>query len=373
MTRLFKSLVTICLCWPVLVAAHSLNDSFFDLQLNEGAVSGSLQVAISDLEIAIGLDNNQDTQITWGEIRRASPAIAGYVNSRIELSRGDQVCTLSTNDLAIEQLSGGPYVTMGLIGQCAESGALSLDYGLLFDVDNSHRGIAAISVDGESATRLFSPANQSLTLDGGSLSFWTPLISFIGEGIWHIWIGIDHILFLLAMLLGVVLHTHRTRTTSTTIWTETGWSIVKMVTAFTLAHSITLILASLRIVELPAQLVETAIALSVVVSAVNILIPIFGRHHWPVAFAFGLVHGFGFANVLGDLNLATGQFVASLLGFNIGVEIGQLVIVLGLIPILALLIHWQWSRRLTTVLSALAIAQVGMLWFLDRGFGVTVL
>ncbi len=92
-----------------------------------------------------------------------------------------------------------------------------------------------------------------------------------------------------------------------------------------------------------------------------------------MAFGFGLIHGFGFANVLGELNLDTGQFITSLLGFNLGVELGQLAIVLVLIPVLALLIHWQWSRRLTAVVAALAIVQVGMVWFLSRGFGVNII
>ena len=105
-----------------------------------------------------------------------------------------------------------------------------------------------------------------------------------------------------------------------------------VVTAFTLAHSITLTLAALRLVELPSRLVESAIAASVVLAAVNNLVPVVERRRWMVAFAFGLIHGFGFASVLAELGLPQETLVLSLLGFNLGVELGQLAIVAVFLP-----------------------------------------
>src|SRR5207249_427471 len=150
---------------------------------------------------------------------------------------------------------------------------------------------------------------------------------------WHIWLGFDHILFLLALLLPSVLRRG-----------PGGWEVVdgfrpalikmlKIVTAFTVAHSITLSLATLGILRLPARLVESAIAASVILAAVNNIRPIFPHRGWMVAFAFGLIHGFGFANVLADLGLAKETLALALVGFNLGVEIGQLAIVTAFLPI----------------------------------------
>jgi hypothetical protein len=141
------------------------------------------------------------------------------------------------------------------------------------------------------------------------------------------------------------------------VWrrTEHGWeavgsfraafiSIAKIVTAFTIAHSITLAIAALRIVILPSALVESVIAFSVVVAALNNLWPLWTERSWLVAFGFGLVHGFGFASALADLPSSAASLAISLAGFNIGVELGQLCIVLTFLPI-AFLLRESWFYR----------------------------
>ena len=143
-----------------------------------------------------------------------------------------------------------------------------------------------------------------------------------------------------------------------------------MVTAFTIAHSITLTLAALSIVVLPSRLVESGIALSVVLAAINNIFPVVANGRWLAAFGFGLLHGFGFAGALHDLGLPAGSLALSLAGFNLGVEAGQLAIVLLFLP-LAFALRSTWTyRRLVLGGGSIAIATIASVWLVERSFNV---
>ncbi len=150
---------------------------------------------------------------------------------------------------------------------------------------------------------------------------------------WHIWIGFDHILFLLSLLLPAVLIWRASRWQAVETFRAAFVDVFRIVTSFTVAHSITLSLATLGFVSLPSRWVESAIAASVVLAALNNLWPLFHGRRWMVAFGFGLIHGFGFASVLVDLGLPRETLVLALVGFNLGVEAGQLAIVALFLPL----------------------------------------
>jgi hypothetical protein len=145
--------------------------------------------------------------------------------------------------------------------------------------------------------------------------------------------------------------------------------LVKIVTSFTVAHSITLALATLKIVELPSNWVEIAIAATIVYTAVENFRIRDTSGRWKLTFVFGLIHGFGFAGVLGELQLPTEGFVRSLLAFNLGVEAGQLAIVAALALPVAMLRRWKYGKAAQFAISA-AVALCGLGWFLDRAFGL---
>ena len=174
--------------------------------------------------------------------------------------------------------------------------------------------------------------------------------SFFVLGIEHILTGYDHLLFLLALILrGGNL-----------------WSLLKIITAFTVAHSITLALAVLDVVTLPDRLVEATIALSIAyVAAENLFMRSAVSHRWAVSFVFGLVHGFGFSNVLRELGLPKEGLLWSLLNFNLGVEAGQATAVLLVLPLLLWLHRTRWQARIVMALSAIVLA-VGIGLFVDR-------
>jgi hypothetical protein len=191
--------------------------------------------------------------------------------------------------------------------------------------------------------------------------------------VWHIWIGYDHILFLLSLLLPAVLLRQKG------IWQPVGSflpackAVLKIVTVFTVAHSITLWLAVTEYVTLPSRLVEATIALSIVVTALNNLFPVLPTSGWAIAFVFGLVHGFGFANVLLDLGLSDAALAVSLLAFNVGVELGQIAIVLAFLPIAFVLRRTAVYRWFLLRAGSALIVAAGTIWFVERAFDVAVL
>jgi hydrogenase/urease accessory protein HupE len=174
--------------------------------------------------------------------------------------------------------------------------------------------------------------------------------SFFLLGIEHILTGYDHLLFLLALILrGGNL-----------------WSLFKIITAFTIAHSITLALAALDVVTLPGRLVEATIALSIAyVAAENLFMRKAVSHRWAVSFLFGLVHGFGFSSVLRELGLPKEGLIWSLLNFNFGVEAGQAMAVLIAVPILFWLRKFKWEPRAVAAMSV-AVLAVGLGLFIER-------
>ena len=150
-------------------------------------------------------------------------------------------------------------------------------------------------------------------------------------------------------------------------------NVLKIVTAFTLAHSLTLALAALHIVTLPTRWVESVIAASVVIAAVNNLLPLFRERSWIVAFAFGLVHGFGFANVLAEAGLTKASLALALVGFNVGVEIGQLAIVALFVPLAYQFRQTATYRTVVLRGGSIAVIMVAAIWMIERMFDFKVL
>lgn len=196
-------------------------------------------------------------------------------------------------------------------------------------------------------------------------------MQFAVEGVRHIWIGLDHILFLLTLLLPFAVRWPAQ--TAEGMRSGRLRQIVLIVTAFTVAHSVTLSVASFGLVSLPSRWVESAIAATILLSAVNNIRPFLPGPRWAIAFALGLIHGFGFASVLADLGLPTSAFIVALGGFNLGVELGQLVVVLLLVPAAAgfrrAFIYQVPAMRT----ASLAIAAVASVWLIERGFNLEVM
>ena len=257
-----------------------------------------------------------------------------------------------------------PYARLALSGACPRNGPLAIETDLFF----GSRGYSTL-LDAETPHGNF---NAVLSMSGPE---WTEprapdvlgtLLRFLREGIWHVLIGYDHIAFLLLLLLPSVLRGSDSGWTAAESGRDVVGDLLKIVTAFTIAHSVTLGLASTGVVRVPVQPIEVAIAGSIVVAGLLNLFPGASRWRLRLAFGFGFVHGFGFANALQQIGAQGERLAPMLAGFNLGVEAAQLLIVAVTLPVLWLLSRQsRYSSRFMPALS-LATAVTGAIWFAGR-------
>ncbi|WP_238455788.1 HupE/UreJ family protein [Azohydromonas lata] len=344
------------------------------LQTRSTGVEVRWDVALRDLDNALPqLDADGNRELTWGEVRAAWPALVAHAQAHLKIPG----CPLQpAGEPALEQRSDGAYAALRFTAACAPPQGLPLEYRLFAGVDASHRGIARIThPDGRVEVRVLDPGADpaAASAPAGDAAPSAATGSFVREGVLHILTGYDHLLFLLCLLLPAVLQR-----------TPQGWRpvasarqalapVAATVTLFTLAHSLTLALAALGHANLPPTVVEPAIAATIAVAAVDNLRGLFGRWRGAVTFLFGLVHGFGFAGVLHEVDLPTLDFGWALLRFNIGLELGQLAIVALVVPLLFLARRrGGYERWVLHGGSATAIG-VALLWFVERTTGMGLL
>jgi hypothetical protein len=352
--------------------AHKPSDSYLTLRADASStVAVQWDIALRDLQMVVGLDANSDGAISWGEVRAQQSALFDYALGHLTLRSDGASCALLPDQLLIDDHSDGAYAVLRFGANCvAPPRALEVGYALLFDLDPSHRGLLRIDSAGQTRSAVMSPDHATQTFSLAQTSRLETFRQFVADGMHHIWIGYDHMLFLISLLLPSVLVRRKGR------WVPVGslrgalLSVFAIVTAFTVSHSITLTLSALGMVSLPSRLVESCIALSVILAAINNVWPRVTRRAWLIAFGFGLVHGFGFASVLADLGLPQGALALSLAGFNVGVEIGQLSVVLLVVPMIFLLRQRRFYRPAVLVGGSTTIAMIAGVWFVSRALGL---
>ncbi len=350
--------------------AHKASDAYLSLSSDGPSLRGQWDIALRDLELAVGIDADGDGRVTWGELRAREAAVDAYALSHLRISQGETPCPARVTAHQVDRHTDGAYAVLQLAAECP-SGAqpIAVDYDLLFALDPQHRGLLRFEHGGETTSAVLSPDKARVVLFSAAPPARRTLVDFAREGVWHIWLGFDHVLFLLSLLLPAALRRG-----------ETGWEpvprarsavadVLRVVTAFTVAHSLTLALAALGVVALPSRLVEPLIAASVALAALDNLRPFLRAPRWAVAFGFGLVHGLGFASVLAGLGLPPHARALALIGFNAGVELGQLALVAGFLPAALVLRRSALYPRVVLAGGSLAIAGVACVWLVERGLG----
>jgi len=360
--------IALLLCLSASAAwAHKASDAYLQVQARDDGVSLRWDIALRDLDNVLPLDADGDRRLTWREVRAATPQIAAHALDHLQISG----CTLRHRSDALERRSDGVYVALSFTAQCTPPEGLPLRYTLFGDVDATHRGIARIThADGHGELRLLDPATPA-PMPAAAVAADTP--SFVAEGVHHIVSGYDHVLFLLCLLLPAVLRRTPQGWCAVDRWREALGPVLGIVTLFTLAHSITLALASLGLVALSPRFIEPAIAVTIIVAALDNLRPIFGRWRGGVTFLFGMVHGFGFAGVLRELQLPPAEFGWALLQFNLGLELGQVAIVAAVVPLLFLQRRRAAYPRWVLGAGSAAAMLVAGLWLVERTADISLL
>ncbi|MER7443374.1 HupE/UreJ family protein [Micromonospora avicenniae] len=294
------------------------------------------------------------------ELRRRSldahaSEVAAYAGERLRLSRGAIGCT-AEDDARVELADSGA-VQVALAYSCAASGALTVRSDIFRVSDgvvDDTTTMVAYDVDGRRGSTLLDSAHTSVTV--GHTDLLNDIPRFVRLGAEHLLFGLDHVLFLLALLLGA----KRLR------------DVVEVATAFTIAHSVTLVLAALGWVSVPGWIVEPLIALSIAFVAVDNLLSPRTSHRLPVVFGFGLLHGLGFAGALSVDGPLSASTLADLLSFNVGIELVQLAIIAlafpGLLFLRRAMTRPVAARALTlgTAAATVAVAGAGLVWFVER-------
>jgi len=361
------------LCLPAPAFAHKASDAYLQLHREGDTVALRWDIALRDLDAVLDLDANDDRRLSWGEVRARMGNIRALALGALTLQQG-QCALAEAQPPAVEDRIDGAYLVLQLRGRCPAGTALDIDYRLFREVDPTHRGLLRVMADAGTQ-----PTVRSLDPSAGPQSVPWPDASasadssFFRDGIHHILIGYDHILFLVCLLLPAVLRRKPDGWEPVLTWRDAVWPMLGIVTMFTIAHSITLALAGLKVVTISPRIIEPGIAITILLAAVDNLYPVLRGRRKLFSFLFGLIHGFGFAGALAELDLPLRNFVLALLQFNLGVEAGQLMVV-GVV-LVALLALRRWQRYSPVVLrggSALAML-VAFAWLAERVFDVKVL
>lgn len=393
-------LVALLSVWTLIASspaqAHKSSDAHLALSAQNGQLALRWDIALRDLDMLLALDADHDGRLSWGEVRRRHTDIDRAARDALALRTDAGACAIGDLRHALVRHSDGTYAVIDAAVRCAPGAGgdrldrVELSYRLFAGLDPSHRAIvrhagrstvvapdgvpvrldlagtaAGTAIASSAGTQASTAATQSTTADA--------MLSHIGNGMHHILIGADHLAFIVLLLLPCVLQRRDGRWQAQL---DAGTSLRRVlltVTAFTLAHSVTLSAAALHWLTPPSRWVESMIALSIVVAALMNLRGARAAHWWPVAMVFGLVHGFGFATALNDAGLTGAALGWGLVGFNIGVELGQLAFIALLWPLI-----WfsrnlrRWSQIAVPALSLL-LALFGGAWLIERAFDVNLL
>jgi len=377
------------LAFPGIAASHALGEDYVFFNFREASIDGEFQIHVDDLREKLGIEIPEDAVTRPAAIEASAPKVHEYIASGFAIGPegGEPYALEFTGSDFLEETGGfAKYTFRSHTGPLPDR--LAIRHSMFSENDRLHRGLVLVQYNektqrdyGEEYTALiFSPANPEQTLDLVSVPGLVSTREMIWQGVLHIWIGIDHILFLVALLLPTVL-VSRDAADSTAGWRQSSWApvsgfrraffnLLKIVTIFTVAHSITLALAALDIIRLNSRFVESMIALSIVLVAVNNITKTWREGSLLIILVLGLFHGLGFATVMGHLPFRIPDMLKMVIRFNIGVELGQIAIVSALFPLL----YWLRKRSIYVpgVLQAgsAVLALVAGYWFVQRAFGL---
>lgn len=342
--------------------AHEFSTANLTLeQSSDNHHHGYIALSVSDLHHTLGLDPNKDGKLTWAELSLNHPIITEYLGKHLQFKASNSNCSITFgSDISLFNSYGETLLKQPINFNCPLP--VTVHYTALFDSTSDHKLLVNWAFEEGQSQAIIDNPDQHWEVQASSQSAWETFLFYLYQGMIHIWIGLDHVLFVLTLLLHYVNKPRQTDITNRTINIK---SMIWLVTGFTIAHSITLTLTALDWISVSSKWAEVGIAISVAYSALNVVT------HWIkrlmlMTVAFGLLHGLGFAGALSELGLSKSHQLTSIIGFNLGVEIGQIAIILVAIPLLLLLNKHEKVRKLLVPFVSIAIFLLGILWVWQR-------
>jgi hydrogenase/urease accessory protein HupE len=347
---------------PAAARGHGSSLSYLELNVRGERVIGALDVPSPELARGLYLDADGDGALGTADLLRGQAVLAKWLLGTVRLVADGQPCEgvggvpeMQADGLAVVR---GTWTCAGPISELVVSTRFAETFG------SGHATFARVARGDQARQGLFDDATTELHFSFAAPGAWREAAArYLVLGVEHIFTGLDHVLFLLSLvLLGGTLR-----------------RVVAVATAFTLAHSLTLTAAALGWASPPSRWVESAIALSIAWVAIENLVlarpaapgspePLALRLRWALTFAFGLVHGFGFAGVLGELGLPQGHQALAIAAFNAGVEVGQVVILATGWPLLAWAQRRAWYRPAAVRFASVGVLSIALYWFTERAF-----
>ena len=378
----------IVLLLPLTAAAHQSGNSYLRISSTEAGVSVQIDFAVRDLNSLLQIPPEQQKEIRRHELEELRDRLAALVGESLSLEADGDPLSLTFQSQEVTVHNDGLYVRQTHTAAALPSNAayLLVRYGFFNAEEKVARAFLKLNSGPLESTAVLDPRHAVQRLPLREIALAEALWTYAREGALHIWSGPDHLLFLLCLLLpglglaaarGTVLLSESIASeasapsapSANSGWRAVGIYALKVVTAFTLSHSITLAAAALDWITLPDKLIESAIAASIIVSALLNLRGGEGRQSWKLALGFGLIHGMGFANGLRELGLSSSHFIETLVAFNLGVEFGQLVVVLVAGLLLWPVLSNERVVRLIQRWGSIGILLMACVWLAERVLG----
>lgn len=331
---------------------HDISASFIEINRTEEGIRILYRLPLTELDLLFLVDSNLNEEWEQQEIAGALPQVEKYLEDHLKIHIDGQPLSIHIESWE-KQVDSDGHAFLVLEQQekvPEENPAVALESRLFQDLISAHQTLVSIRMGDRTGQFALSKASPARSWEQSAKPSLSGFLPFLELGVEHIFTGYDHILFLVGLLL------------TSGAFRE----LVKVVSSFTVAHSLTLGLAALDVVRPNPQLIEVAIACSILyIGLENLLRDQALGSRWKLTFFFGLVHGFGFANILREMVLPRADLVVSLFSFNLGVEVGQILIVALLWPIILAVQQFSWRLQLVRTASVI-ICGFGTYWLIER-------
>ena len=361
------------LFFTIIAHAHQSKENYITIKVQNNTLILTCDIETDNFENVLKLDDNHNNIISWNELYKHKHEIQAYILNHIFIIQNTQNITLKVSDYKIYRREDQSYLSLTLRNDTYNSENSTLfDYQLFFDIDPLQRLFLSRKKEGQEIIQIFSPHQPRQNINSEKPSLFKQFNTFWKEGIWHIWIGFDHLLFLLMLLLPALIEKKGKVYQRVPSLRSALLKTLSIITLFSVAHSLTLSAAFLDLASLNSKVVESLIAFSIILTAFFNLIGYIPKRIYVLIFIFGLLHGFGFANALGEISLSHLDMIITLIGFNLGVESGQILLLLPLFPLLFILAKYRVYQTFIIKSLSLLTLILSVHWLIQRLFNVTL-